>query len=468
MQQAADEELERFLRGVTEYHRRETVATFKGPGGLLRFTKYFWNVIEPGREMIPGWAMDAIGLHLEAVTAGSISRLLINVPPGFSKPVHVDEPVMTDRGFKRLGDIAIGDRVLTHKGRFKPVTAVHQQGELDLLRVKTWSGRSILTAPDHPFLTTRGWVEATNLTSQDFLAVPRLLEDFGTGEMTAEEARLLGYLVGDGCISQRSLSFVNMERELLDDFVACATACGFFAYEAAHPNGNVKARKVILKSSEKQWNSRLGEQPVLEWLSKHDLYLSNSYTKRIPQAVFRSGPKAIANFLGAYWSCDGMVFVRHKGAKTTMMATATTVSEGLAHDLQRALLTLNIQGRVRTKKVRLESKAQPGGLYTSFEIVTSERNEVAKFVIFERLLGRKMAEVRKAFADRFEPNLYPDEVLSVEAAGSGECRCLTVDDDSSFTVDGLVVHNSLIVNVFWPLWEWSVMGKPNHQPAPER
>ena len=29
-----------------------------------------------------GWHIDAIAEHLEAVTAGEINRLLINVPPG--------------------------------------------------------------------------------------------------------------------------------------------------------------------------------------------------------------------------------------------------------------------------------------------------------------------------------------------------------------------------------------------------
>jgi predicted phage terminase large subunit-like protein len=52
---------------------------------LLTFTKTFWHVVEPGRQMVSGWTIDAICDHLEAVTAGEITRLLINVPPGFMK-----------------------------------------------------------------------------------------------------------------------------------------------------------------------------------------------------------------------------------------------------------------------------------------------------------------------------------------------------------------------------------------------
>lgn len=55
---------------------------------LNSYTKLLWPVIEPGRPIVEGWAMDAISEHLEAVTAGHIRRLLINVPPGFRKSLQ--------------------------------------------------------------------------------------------------------------------------------------------------------------------------------------------------------------------------------------------------------------------------------------------------------------------------------------------------------------------------------------------
>ena len=55
----------------------------QGAGGLLHFVRAFWRVVEPNREFVEGWALEAICDHLEAVTYGDIKRLLINVPPGF-------------------------------------------------------------------------------------------------------------------------------------------------------------------------------------------------------------------------------------------------------------------------------------------------------------------------------------------------------------------------------------------------
>lgn len=53
--------------------------------GLAEFAKRAWRVLEPATELKWGWALDAICLHLEAVTKGEITRLLMNVPPGSMK-----------------------------------------------------------------------------------------------------------------------------------------------------------------------------------------------------------------------------------------------------------------------------------------------------------------------------------------------------------------------------------------------
>ncbi len=52
---------------------------------LAEFAKRAWRVLEPAAELRWGWALDAICLHLEAVTKGEITRLLMNVPPGSMK-----------------------------------------------------------------------------------------------------------------------------------------------------------------------------------------------------------------------------------------------------------------------------------------------------------------------------------------------------------------------------------------------
>lgn len=52
---------------------------------LADFAKMAWHVLEPATPLKWGWALDAICAHLEAVTRGDITRLLMNVPPGTMK-----------------------------------------------------------------------------------------------------------------------------------------------------------------------------------------------------------------------------------------------------------------------------------------------------------------------------------------------------------------------------------------------
>lgn len=59
-------------------------------GSLIDFSEYIWPVVEPAIPFIRGWAIDAIADHLQAVTEGHIKRLLMNVPPGFTKSLMTD------------------------------------------------------------------------------------------------------------------------------------------------------------------------------------------------------------------------------------------------------------------------------------------------------------------------------------------------------------------------------------------
>ncbi len=54
-------------------------------GGLRKFIELSWHQIEPSTPFVPGWHIDAICEHLEAITRGELTRLVINIPPGCMK-----------------------------------------------------------------------------------------------------------------------------------------------------------------------------------------------------------------------------------------------------------------------------------------------------------------------------------------------------------------------------------------------
>src|SRR3954454_6064975 len=56
---------------------------------LPQFIRQAWHVVEPATPFVPGWHLDVIAEHLEAVTAGEIPSLLINIPPRHMKSLSV-------------------------------------------------------------------------------------------------------------------------------------------------------------------------------------------------------------------------------------------------------------------------------------------------------------------------------------------------------------------------------------------
>jgi predicted phage terminase large subunit-like protein len=61
----------------------------RGPGGLRRLIALAWPQLEPGTDYSDNWSTDAVCEHLEAVTAGEIRWLVINVPPRTMKSLTV-------------------------------------------------------------------------------------------------------------------------------------------------------------------------------------------------------------------------------------------------------------------------------------------------------------------------------------------------------------------------------------------
>jgi len=62
----------------------------KAENSLSDYGSLMWKTLEPRQPLVRGRSWDAICDHLEAVAAGHIPRLLMNVPPGFSKSLLSD------------------------------------------------------------------------------------------------------------------------------------------------------------------------------------------------------------------------------------------------------------------------------------------------------------------------------------------------------------------------------------------
>src|SRR5262244_58428 len=56
---------------------------------LRQYVQEAWPLLEPSVPFLPNWHIDYVVEHLEAVTAGEITRLLITIPPRHMKSLLV-------------------------------------------------------------------------------------------------------------------------------------------------------------------------------------------------------------------------------------------------------------------------------------------------------------------------------------------------------------------------------------------
>ncbi|MDH5572588.1 MAG: phage terminase large subunit [Gammaproteobacteria bacterium] len=68
----------------------EAIDKYESENSLLRFMELGWYELEPSMPFVPNYGVYAICDHLEAVSRGEIKRLLMNVPPGFSKSMSTN------------------------------------------------------------------------------------------------------------------------------------------------------------------------------------------------------------------------------------------------------------------------------------------------------------------------------------------------------------------------------------------
>ena len=63
----------------------------------------------------------------------------------------------------------------------------------------------------------------------------------------------------------------------------------------------------------------------------------------------------------------------------------------------------------------------------------------------------------------------PDTIISIEDTGLRKCRCLFVEEDHTFTVQNIVVHNTFLTSEFFPAWflgrhpDWSIIAVTYNQ-----
>ena len=273
----------------------------------------------------------------------------------------------------------------------RPIVQRFDQGEAQVISLGLRDGTVLRVTPDHRIMTDRGWVEAGELAVGDRVARPRRWLSFGDAEpYTPDEARLLGYLIGDGCVTGKTpVSFTNVEPELQADAAAIASTLGC----NAHPKG-----------IQVYFSHRPGEHNQLRDLARRaGIFGRTAAEKGIPAEFFASDLSAdvAANLVFGLLETDGHVSREQTGA---LRIGYTTVSEQLAHQLRWLLLRWGIGSSVRcserTTRRPTIAKGRPVlGKLPVWEVRVAGIDNVTRFAEVIPMWGPRGRKLTAALAD---------------------------------------------------------------------
>ena len=218
-------------------------------------------------------------------------------------------------------------------------------GEKETFRLELRNGMEVTGTANHPILTDKGWKQLGDLGPTDYVAVPKaLVEPLLPQDIDEDRLRILGYLIADGSLSVKTaICFVNSDADVLAAFresVARAfpstrlselvAACDVHRVTVGNGKGHGGGASPLL-----QWLREIGLKAEIGALGRGGLTSSEKF---VPDVIFAMSNDAVATFVAALWDCDGHVNQR--------MAHYRTISKRLAAHVQRLLLRLGIVSTV--------------------------------------------------------------------------------------------------------------------------
>lgn len=337
---------------------------------------YFQHIVDKGKSAGtdgdgPSPVRDSALLRLKN-KAGAVTVLLGTRETG--KCLSKSTPLQLADGRVILaGDCKAGDTVLAMgedlKIRPTPVLLTADMGLQRCLKTKLRSGRSIVSTPEHPFYTIDGWVKIEDISIGGRVAVARYLPIEGTVDIDSAYPRLLGLLIGDGSICDKSPRFTNSNPIISQDFMSATSQIPgaiavAYTVKTRSPSFGIKGTK-------------FPHNPVVIWLKEIGLWGHRSYTKFIPNCVYTWRNDMVALFINRLFATDGYV--------SKQDIQYSSVSETLIDQLQSLLLRFDVQSKKKSKTTKCN-----GRRFKSFYLTIDGKDSKRSFIDKIGILGKEI------------------------------------------------------------------------------
>ncbi|MFB6109898.1 MAG: LAGLIDADG family homing endonuclease, partial [Halodesulfurarchaeum sp.] len=332
----------------------------------------------------------------------------------------------------------------------KEASSVFKTGVKDVYELSTEEGYRLRLTADHRMRTDAGWVEAQDLEPGDSVHVQNRKGSFGA-HGTAEEGRVLGWLVGDGHLKE------GEERAVLNFYDEDATISEQFAEDVneivreSRRNGGYEVGVSEISRSDDYRGARAVEQRVrstrlYEYAAEAGLAEEKL---QVPEAVMRGSEEMARGFLRALFTADGGVQgTIEKGVSVRLRSPSTE----LLRDVQRLLVNFGVFSRIHENRHEAGQQEMPDG---TGDTATYDRQADHDLVIptdallaFREEIGFLREDENAALDDRLseysrtaDGETFEATVESVEYDGHEPVYDLIEPDTHSFVANGLVCHN---------------------------
>jgi formate hydrogenlyase subunit 6/NADH:ubiquinone oxidoreductase subunit I len=362
-------------------------------------------------------------------------------------------PITTLDGVKPLSEVRVGDRVLTHTGKFRRVTRLFSRNYTGRLYTFRTLGNfePLTTTEDHPILVygERGisWVYASDITYRTYLTRPVITEEepkeqieysyelyhpagrggYFTTELvslatTPELMRLIGYYLAEGASDRYRVSFDihKNENDIKDDIIACSSKV-FGASVSLKPDADSEGLKLCIDSVR-----------VAAFFSQ---FGHAADKKKLPWWMVMLPKTNIAEIVrGEFWG-DGHYSDKFYEYATKMHSnyfTTRTTSRELALQMHYMLSRLGILSSISTQKQKDRKLCYSVTVHTPYVEAMGQLVEVPA----------KNTEVSHSYV-HLTDGMIVSPVVKIEVKDVTDyfVQNLEIEGDNSYIASNISVHN---------------------------
>ncbi|MEW2083089.1 helicase-related protein [Streptomyces sp. NPDC005283] len=346
---------------------------------------------------------------------------------GSGKAQPLDAQVLTPVGYRAMGQIQVGDELVTPSGEIAPVDGVFPQGERDVWRLVLSDDTTVECDEEHLWIvaTSCAWYRGEdpkvlttreirqdlykrNGSSKWYLPEAAPVDLRGMGEALLDPY-LMGVLLGDGSF-RHNLVLSTVDQQILDAVrIALPEECVVVAKQGSRCD-------YLIRLPGPTGGAR--RNPVISALRDLGLWGMTSHAKFVPERYKTASIKVRLAVLQGLMDTDGTV---DKNGYSVSFCSASRV---LADDVAWLVRSLGGRARVLPKKAAFNVSVELPPEYAPFRL--------------DRKAGR--------LVERRKYNTFRRGIQRVEYVGRKPVQCISVNHpDHAYVTDNFTVtHNTMV------------------------